>query len=52
MSCIPRMAHLEETFGTITGHAEAFEVVERFLDGVEPRQRTRGGVDEAGRERA
>ena len=39
MSCIARMARLEETFGTVTGHAEAFELVERFLDGVEPRTR-------------
>jgi AcrR family transcriptional regulator len=37
MSCIPRMAHLEESFGTSTGHAEAFALVERFLDRVEPR---------------
>ena len=36
MSCIPRMAHLEESFGALTGHAEAFEMVERFLDRVEP----------------
>jgi AcrR family transcriptional regulator len=38
MSSIPRMAHLEETFGTVTGHAEAFELVDRFLDGVEPHE--------------
>ena len=36
MSCIPRMAHLEEAFGTHTGHREAIELVERFLDRVEP----------------
>jgi AcrR family transcriptional regulator len=41
MSCIPRMACLEETFGTVTGHAETFELVERFLDGVEPRSSRR-----------
>jgi AcrR family transcriptional regulator len=37
MSCIPRMAHLEESFGTFTGHREAIEMVEAFLDRVEPR---------------
>jgi AcrR family transcriptional regulator len=37
MSCIPRMAHLEEAFGTHTGHREAFDLVERLLDRVEPR---------------
>ena len=37
MSCIPRMVHLEETFGTYTGHAETIGLVEQFLDRVEPR---------------
>src|SRR4051794_33791944 len=37
MSCIPRMAHLEEAFGTRTGHREAISLVEQFLDRVEPR---------------
>jgi len=37
MSAIPRMIHLEETFGTVTGHVEAVALVERFLDRVEPR---------------
>ncbi|WP_106401463.1 TetR/AcrR family transcriptional regulator [Actinocorallia populi] len=37
MSCIPRMMHLEESFGTFTGHAETVALVERFLDQVEPR---------------
>lgn len=36
LSCIPRMAHLEEGLGTYTGHAEAKALVERFLDRVEP----------------
>ena len=37
MSAIPRMVHLEESFGTRTGHKEAIALVERFLDRVEPR---------------
>lgn len=37
MSCIPRMVHLEESFGTYTGHKEAIALVERFLDRVEPK---------------
>lgn len=37
MSGIPRMIHLEETFGTFTGHTDAIALVERFLDRVEPR---------------
>lgn len=37
LSAIARMAHFEEAMGTTTGHAEAFELVERFLDRVEPR---------------
>jgi AcrR family transcriptional regulator len=41
MSCIPRMAHLEETFVTETGHAETFELVERLFDGVEPQRASR-----------
>jgi hypothetical protein len=37
LSAIPRMIHLEETFGTVTGHADAAALVQRFLDRVEPR---------------
>lgn len=37
LSCIPRMALLEEAVGTTTGHAETFELVENFLDRVEPK---------------
>ncbi|SPM34760.1 TetR family transcriptional regulator [Mycobacterium rhizamassiliense] len=33
---IPRMVLLEETLGTLTGHAETLAMVERFLDDVEP----------------
>ena len=36
LSCIPRMIHLEESLGTSTGHVEATELVERFLDRLEP----------------
>ncbi len=36
MSAIPRMIHLEEVFGTVTGHAEMIELVEKYLDKVEP----------------
>lgn len=36
LSCIPRMIYLEESLGTVTGHAEATALVERFLDQVEP----------------
>jgi AcrR family transcriptional regulator len=36
LAWIPRMVFLEETLGTLTGHAEALELVERFLDDVEP----------------
>ena len=43
LSCIPRMARLEENFGTVTGHAEALDLVERFLDGVEPRSAEQAG---------
>jgi AcrR family transcriptional regulator len=46
MSCIPRMAHLEESFGIFTGHAEAFALVERFLDRVEPPAATTNAADE------
>lgn len=38
MSAIPRMMHLEESLGTHTGHAEVVELVERYLDQVEPRE--------------
>lgn len=37
ISAIPRMAHLEETLGVYTGHAESISLVEKFLDEVEPR---------------
>lgn len=36
LTWIPRMVFLEETLGTQTGHAETIELVERFLDDVEP----------------
>jgi len=36
ISCIPRMVHLEDSFGTHTGHTEAVALIERFLDRVEP----------------
>jgi len=36
LGAIPRMVHLEEGLGTFTGHAEAFALVERFLNRVEP----------------
>lgn len=36
LSCIPRMIYLEESLGTVTGHAEAIALVEHFLDRVEP----------------
>ena len=37
LSAIPRMMHLEEALGTVTGHADTLTLVERFLDRVEPR---------------
>ncbi|MFE9321108.1 TetR/AcrR family transcriptional regulator [Nocardia sp. NPDC052278] len=46
MSAIPRMAHLEETFGTYTGHAESIALVERFLDEVEPRTAPENGSEQ------
>ncbi len=36
MSAVPRMIRLEEAFGTVTGHAEMIELVEKYLDEVEP----------------
>jgi AcrR family transcriptional regulator len=36
LAWIPRMVLLEETLGTLTGHAETLALVERFLDDVEP----------------
>ena len=39
LNAIGRMARLEEAFGTHTGHREAIELVEQFLDRVEPRAR-------------
>lgn len=37
LSAIPRMMHLEDAIGTVTGHTETLALVERFLDRVEPR---------------
>jgi AcrR family transcriptional regulator len=37
LTAIPRMAFLEESLGTHTGHEETFALVEQFLDRVEPR---------------
>jgi AcrR family transcriptional regulator len=37
MSSVPRMIRMEETFGTVTGHAETVELVEALLDQLEPR---------------
>jgi AcrR family transcriptional regulator len=37
LSAIPRMMHLEESLGTVTGHTDTVALVERFLDRVEPR---------------
>ena len=37
LSAVARMAHLEQALGTETGHAEAFDLIEKFLDRVEPR---------------
>jgi AcrR family transcriptional regulator len=37
LSAIPRMMHLEDALGTVTGHTETLALVERFLDRVEPR---------------
>jgi AcrR family transcriptional regulator len=37
LSAIPRMVHLEDALGTVTGHTEALALVERFLERVEPR---------------
>jgi AcrR family transcriptional regulator len=36
LGAIPRMVHLEEGLGTFTGHAETVDLVERFLNRVEP----------------
>ena len=36
LSAIPRMLHLEDALGTVTGHADTLTLVERFLDRVEP----------------
>ncbi|CAI7979954.1 TetR family transcriptional regulator [Frankia sp. Hr75.2] len=41
MNAIPRMLALEETFGTHTGHRDAVEIIERFLDHIEPRRHER-----------
>ncbi len=37
LSAIPRMMHLEESLGTVTGHSDTLMMIERFLDRVEPR---------------
>jgi AcrR family transcriptional regulator len=37
MNSIPRMVLLEEAFGTRTGHTETVQLIQRFLDRVEPR---------------
>jgi AcrR family transcriptional regulator len=39
MTAIGRVARLEESFGTRTGHKEAIALVERLLDRVEPQVR-------------
>lgn len=39
MNAIPRMMLLEKTFGTHTGHADAVQIIERFLDRIEPAPR-------------
>jgi len=36
LSAIPRMMHLEDAIGTLTGHSDTVALVERFLDRVEP----------------
>jgi AcrR family transcriptional regulator len=36
LGAIPRMMHLEEALGTVTGHTETLALVQRFLDRVEP----------------
>lgn len=36
LGAIPRMVHLEEGLGTFIGHAETVDLVERFLNRVEP----------------
>ncbi|WP_248832749.1 TetR/AcrR family transcriptional regulator [Frankia sp. Mgl5] len=41
MNAILRMLALEETFGTHTGHRDAVEIIERFLDHIEPRRHER-----------
>jgi hypothetical protein len=37
LNSIPRMVLLEEAFGTRTGHTETVQLIQRFLDRVEPR---------------
>ncbi|WP_241831112.1 TetR/AcrR family transcriptional regulator [Parafrankia soli] len=36
MNAIPRMMRLEESFGIRTGHADTVQIIERFLDRIEP----------------
>jgi AcrR family transcriptional regulator len=36
LSAVPRMMHLEQSLGTVTGHADARAMIEAFLDRVEP----------------
>ncbi|NKY58804.1 hypothetical protein [Nocardia flavorosea] len=38
LSAIPRMIHLEESLGAYTGHAEAVDLIERYLDRAEPKK--------------
>ena len=50
MFCIPRMAHLEESLGTFTGHAEAFAWWSGSSTGWNPERAPEEGVDEEGQE--
>lgn len=48
LSAVARMAHFEQALGTTTGHAEAFTLVEQFLDRVEPQKaRSKNPLDDA-----
>jgi AcrR family transcriptional regulator len=38
INSVPRMVLLERSFGTRTGHADIMQMIERFLDRVEPKQ--------------
>jgi len=37
MNAIPRMVLLERSFGSRTGHSDMLQMIERFLDRVEPK---------------